>query len=102
MADLASQPAAVGQAFNIGTTEEVSILELAERIIQLTNSRSKIVMVPYDEAYGPGFEDMQRRVPSLDKIAAVIGFRPLSTLEDSLRRVIDYERNSGAIRLPET
>jgi UDP-glucose 4-epimerase len=89
---LALHPDAIGQVFNIGATEEVTIQELAERIIELSDSKSKIVFVPYDEAYAPGFEDMRRRVPSIERIHQLIGYSPKFTLDDTLRRVIDFER----------
>jgi len=89
---LATEPAAVGQVFNIGSTEEIAIRELAQRVIDLTGSRSAITYVPYDEAYAPGFEDMQRRVPSIDKIAAAIGYHPSYSLDETLERVIAFER----------
>ena len=90
---LAEQPEAVGQVFNIGNAEEITITGLAERIIALTNSPSTIQYVPYDQAYAPGFEDMRRRVPSLEKIQKLIGYQPTCTLDDSLRRVIAFERS---------
>ncbi len=90
---LSNHPDAVGQVFNIGTTEEITIRDLAERVISLTDSRSEIIMVPYDEAYRPGFEDMQRRVPSIEKLASLIGYQPLYSLNDTLQRVIDYEKS---------
>jgi UDP-glucose 4-epimerase len=89
---LAEHPDAPGCVFNIGSTEEVTIRQLAERVIALCNSRSEIAYVPYDEAYAPGFEDMRRRVPSLGKIEHLIGYKPGFRLEDTLRRVIAYER----------
>jgi UDP-glucose 4-epimerase len=89
---LASLPEAIGQVFNIGSTEEVTIRELAERVITATGSQSKIAYVPYEEAYAPGFEDMRRRVPDLGKIHQLIGYEPHYTLDDTIRRVIDYER----------
>ena len=89
--NLTEHPGAVGQVFNIGSTEEVTVLELAERVLALTESSSEIQMIPYDEAYAPGFEDMRRRVPSIDKVASLIGYRPRNTLDDTLRRVIQYE-----------
>jgi UDP-glucose 4-epimerase len=82
----------VGEVFNVGSTEEVTICELAERVIKATSSQSKIVYVPYEEAYAPGFEDMRRRVPDLGKVHQLIGYEPHFTLEDTLKRVIDYER----------
>lgn len=80
----------VGHVFNIGSNEEVSILELAERIKKLTNSESEIVFVPYDEAYEEGFEDMPRRVPDITKVNNLVGFRPTMTLDGILQSVIDF------------
>ena len=94
---LAENHAAIGQVFNVGSTEEVTILELAERILTLSGSHSEIRMVPYDEAYAPGFEDMRRRVPNIDKLANLIGYAPSCTLDDTLRRVISYERGQLGI-----
>ena len=81
---------AFGEVFNVGGIEEVSILELAKKIIVATGSRSEIQMVPYDQAFGKDFEDMERRVPGLDKIHNLIGFKPQTSLEDILTRVINY------------
>jgi len=89
---LAEHPEAVGQVFNIGSTEEVTIRELAERVINATGSSSKLVYVPYEEAYAPGFEDMRRRVPDLEKIRQLIGYATRYALEDTLERVILFER----------
>ncbi len=91
---LSSHPAAVGQVFNIGATEEVNIRELAERVIAATGSQSRIIYVPYEEAYAPGFEDMRRRVPDLSKVYQLIGYEPHFTLDDTLKRVVDFERQS--------
>lgn len=88
---LADHPNAVGQVFNIGSNEEVSIGQLAERIRELTSSPSEIVRVPYDEAYEEGFEDMPRRVPDISKIGALVGFRPEMTLDGILAEVIAYQ-----------
>ncbi|MBY0525327.1 MAG: GDP-mannose 4,6-dehydratase [Gemmataceae bacterium] len=81
-------PDAVGQVFNIGSNQEVSIGELAELVKALAHSRSEIVRVPYSEAYEAGFEDMPRRVPDTRKIQALIGFQPTLRLEAILERVI--------------
>lgn len=89
-------PGAVGEVFNIGNTEEISILALAERIRAMAGSRSEIVLVPYDQAYDPGFEDMPRRVPSLEKIHALVGYQPTVSLDDILGRVIAHERATVA------
>ncbi|MCC6956082.1 MAG: NAD-dependent epimerase/dehydratase family protein [Anaerolineales bacterium] len=89
---LAEHPGAVGQVFNIGGVEEITMRGLAERTIELTGSRSPIEYIPYDRAYAPGFEDMRRRVPGLQKISALIDYRPSFTLDETLRRVIAYEK----------
>jgi UDP-glucose 4-epimerase len=87
--------AAVGQIFNLGSDEEVTIDELADRVRKLTGSSSEIVHVTYDEAYGEGFEDMRRRVPSLEKINRLIGYRPKTTLDQIIEKVAyDFERAS--------
>ncbi len=83
-------PSARGQIFNVGTREEVSIRELAERVIQLAGSRSTIKLVPFEEAYGADFEDMQRRVPDLSKIERAIGYAPRYTLDEIIRDMIEY------------
>jgi UDP-glucose 4-epimerase len=88
---LMDNPASVGQVFNIGSNEEVTILELAERIKGLTNSDSEIVFIPYDEAYEEGFEDMPRRVPDITKIDAHVGFKPEMKLDGILQSVIEYQ-----------
>jgi UDP-glucose 4-epimerase len=87
---LMDDQAAVGQVFNIGSDQEVTILELAERVKELTNSDSEIVFVPYDEAYEEGFEDMPRRVPDISKVNSQIGFHPEMSLDGILQSVIRY------------
>jgi UDP-glucose 4-epimerase len=89
---LPKQPQAIGQIYNLGSTEEVSILELAQRVKQVTQSPSALQFIPYDEAYAKGFEDMRRRVPSLDKIEQLMGWRPTQSLDDILRLTIEYQR----------
>ena len=83
---------AFGQVFNIGGVEEISILDLAKRIIAACDSSSEIQFIPYDQAFGKDFEDMQRRVPSVERIAALIGFNPQTYLADILKHVIAYMR----------
>ena len=87
----------MGEVFNIGSTEEVSILELANRVLALTHSQSRIQIVPYDQAYEIGFEDMPRRVPDVSKINALIGYRPTLKLDDILQQVIAHERAVAAV-----
>ncbi len=79
-----------GEVFNIGSQQEVSILELAKKVKAATGSDSEIVLVPYDQAYEEGFEDMLRRVPDTSKIAAAVGYEPRVPLDEILQRVIDY------------
>jgi len=88
---LVDHPDAVGQVFNIGSTEEVSILELAQRVKSLTRSESEIVLVPYDEAYEQGFEDMPRRVPDITKVSTLVGYQPRTSLDEILMKVIDFQ-----------
>ncbi len=83
----------VGEVYNLGSETETPILELAERVKQLTESESPITFVPYTEAYGDNFEDMPRRVPSLEKIRAAIGWEPKIELDETLESVIEYERS---------
>lgn len=78
-----------GQVFNIGNDEETSILELANRVIKLTGSKSEIKIIPFSEAYPAGFEDMQRRIPDLSKIHTKIGYKPTRNLDDILKDVIN-------------
>jgi UDP-glucose 4-epimerase len=92
LVQLVNEPRAIGQVINIGNTEEVTISRLAERIRELSGSRSPIMLIPYDQAYESGFEDMPRRVPDLSKVTAMIGYKPKHTLEDILVQVIDYFR----------
>ena len=88
---LAEHPAAVGEVYNVGSDEETSILALAERIRTATGSGSEIRLVPYDEAYEEGFEDMERRLPDLSKVHALLGYRPRFDLDAILRDVVAYE-----------
>jgi UDP-glucose 4-epimerase len=87
---LIAEPRAVGQVINIGTTHEVTIRALAERVRDLAGSRSTIKFVPYDEAYESGFEDMRRRLPDLTRVTELIGYQPAHTLDDILLQVIQH------------
>jgi UDP-glucose 4-epimerase len=91
---LMDEPRAVGEVFNVGSNEEVTIRELAERVKALTGSSSEIVTVPYEQAYGEGFEDMPRRVPDIGKVERLVGYRPTRTLDQVLRGVIDFFRDA--------
>jgi UDP-glucose 4-epimerase len=92
---LMETPAAVGEVFNLGSDEEVSMNELARRVIQLTGSKSVIQHIPYEQAYGKQFDDMRRRVPALEKIRGVIGFKPTRDLNQIIQSVIEHERGVG-------
>jgi UDP-glucose 4-epimerase len=89
---LVDTPAAYGGVFNIGNETELSINELAERVIRLAGSSSKIQKIPYSEAYGDGFEDMRRRVPDLTKVRDLIGYRPRISVDEIIEKVIAYQR----------
>lgn len=90
---LMEEPAAYGQVYNIGSDEEVTINELARRVIERSGSASVIERVPYKDVYNSNFEDMQRRVPCLDKVRGLIGYEPTVNLDGILDAVIDYYRN---------
>ena len=96
LAKLVRTESALGEVFNLGNDEELSINELAERIRSAAGSRSPIVHIPYEQAYEEGFEDMQRRVPSLEKARRVIGYAPATRLAQIIEKVIEYERSRTA------
>ena len=83
------------RVFNVGSTEEISIRELAQRILKLTGSSSPIHRVPFHEAYAPGFEDMQRRVPDLTRINKSLGWHPTFSLDQTLLATIEHERRTA-------
>jgi UDP-glucose 4-epimerase len=84
-----------GHVFNVGSSQEITMGELAGRVKALAGSPSSIVFVPYDEAYQPGFEDLRRRVPDIGKAGRFVGYRPRVSLDETLRRVIDSARRDG-------
>jgi len=85
----------VGEVFNIGSNQEISILDLAKRVKDLTRSESEIVFVPYDEAYEEGFEDMPRRIPDTSKVDKLVGFKPEKRLDEILQKVIEFHSDSS-------
>jgi len=91
---LINEPKAVGEVFNIGSQEEISIGELAREIIASTKSKSDIVHIPYEKAYEHGFEDMQRRVPDTTKINKLVGFKSTFTLSEIIRDIVKYFKNN--------
>lgn len=93
---LLEEPLAEGDVFNVGSTEEISILELAEKVLDAAGSSSRIQLVPYEEAYEKGFEDMLRRVPDISKIKGLIGWEPTRTLDQIVDEVIEDARRDAA------
>ena len=88
---------AVGQVFNVGSDHEITISDLAKRVKELTSSQSEIVLVPYDEAYEEGFEDMPRRIPDISKVNRQIGFEPQMDLDGILRSVIEFHSGEFSV-----
>jgi len=97
LADLMRRDDAYGEVFNIGADEEISILDLAREVQRMTESKSEITIVPYEEAYEPGFEDMQRRIPDTSKIRSLLGWHPTKSLEEILSDVIDEHRRGARV-----
>ena len=93
---LAEHAAALGQVYNIGSSEEVTIRQLAERVRERTGSTSEIRLVPYEEAYEAGFEDFRRRVPSTAKLNAAIGWSPTTPLDVTIDQIIAYQQEERA------
>jgi UDP-glucose 4-epimerase len=89
---LIDEPRAIGQVFNIGNGNEITIGDLAEKIKRLTGSQSEIVRIPYDKAYEAGFEDMPRRVPDISKVRTLVGYAPTVDLDEILTQVIEHFR----------
>ena len=102
LANLAHHPYAVGEVFNIGNTQEITINELAELVKKMTGSKSEIIHIPYDRAYEKGFEDMPRRVPDISKIQRLISYQPSLDLERILERVIASIQNNERPELVST
>jgi len=91
--NLASHPGAIGEIFNLGGEEEITISDLAKKVKRLAKSNSEIVYLPYEEVYGEGFEDMRHRIPDTSKIRNLIGYVPRVGLDDALKKTIEYHRN---------
>jgi UDP-glucose 4-epimerase len=92
---LPRQAAAAGQVVNVGSQEEISMAGLAQRIVERTESASEITYIPYDEAFGDGFDDMRRRVPDLSRIGELIGWKPKHTLDQIIDQVVAEFRKGG-------
>ena len=91
---LVNEERAVGQVFNIGSTEEITIRQLAERVRERVDPGLEVRYIPYSEAYAEGFEDMRRRVPSIDKIHEYIGYEPTRNIDSILDELIDHYRSA--------
>lgn len=92
---LSESDAAIGEVFNVGSTEEISILDLAKRVIERTDSPSELEIIPYDQAYEAGFEDTRRRLPDTSKIQQTIGWSPQKDLNQTLDEIVAYFREHG-------
>jgi UDP-glucose 4-epimerase len=92
---LMSSPSAVGEVFNLGSDQEISINDLAKTVVRILGSQSKIEHIPYEVAYGRSFDDLPRRVPDLTRIKRAIGFAPRYSLEQIIRSVADFEQSQG-------
>ena len=88
-------PAARGEVFNVGSTEEISIGDLAKQVIEILRSSSSIELVSYNDAYAPGFEDMLRRKPLIDKLAKATGFRPATSLQEIIEMTAAVTKPEG-------
>ena len=97
MADLMDSEKAVGEVVNIGSTDEITILDLAERVRRACESGSEIRLIPYEEAYETGFEDMRRRIPDISKIGDLLDWRATRTLDQILQDVIESQRAPAAL-----
>ncbi|MBX3065990.1 MAG: GDP-mannose 4,6-dehydratase [Anaerolineae bacterium] len=89
---LGESPAAIGEVFNIGSSDEISIREAAEKIRERAGSQSEIITIPYDQAYEAGFEDMRRRVPDISKIQRVIGWNPTTPLNNTIDQILEHQK----------
>jgi UDP-glucose 4-epimerase len=92
---VAFSPETVGKTINIGNNEEISMFNLAQKIISMTNSKSKIVYFPYEEVYGRDFEDMARRVPNLDLIRSLVGWQPTRNLDTIILDIVQDLRSNS-------
>ena len=95
LSKLIEEPGAVGEVFNIGSQEEITIENLAKEIIKITKSKPPIKYIPYDKAYEEGFEDMQRRVPDTSKINKLIGFKPTYSLAEIIKDIVRYIKKNA-------
>jgi UDP-glucose 4-epimerase len=97
LARMPLSPEAQGKVINLGSQEEISMIGLAEKVIALTGSPSRVRMVPYDQAYGPGFDDMRRRVPDITRAKTILGWSPTISLDDVIRSIIAEQRPASVV-----
>ena len=90
---LMEQDNTIGEVFNLGSDEEISINNLAGKVIELAGSRSEVSHVSYDEVYPEGFEDMERRQPNLEKAFKYIGYKPTTSLDEIIKKIIEHEKS---------
>ena len=90
-----SDDSSIGEVFNVGGTGEITIRQLADKVIQYTKSSSEISYIPYSKAYPPGYEDMQRRVPDITKIRECLGWVPVHTIDSIIRDVVQFQRSES-------
>jgi UDP-glucose 4-epimerase len=92
LAGLMAAPAAAGRVFNVGSTDRITIADLARKVLEVTGSRSEVVFVPYEEVYGQGIDEMFHRAPAIDRIRAAIGWAPTRSLDQIIAEVVEYHR----------
>jgi UDP-glucose 4-epimerase len=102
LAALMDDPSTSGEIYNVGSTESVTISELAARVLELTGGRSQVVYIPYENVYGQGIEDMLHRRPSIEKLTAAVGWEPTRSLDEILRDVVSTARSAPVLPEPET
>jgi UDP-glucose 4-epimerase len=102
LSSLMDDPATSGEIYNVGSTESVTISELAARVLELTGGRSQVTYIPYENVYGQGIEDMLHRRPSIEKIKGTIGWEPTRSLDEILRDVVSTARSAPGLPEPET
>lgn len=95
LADIPASERAWGRVFNLGGTEEISMIELARRVIRVLESSSEVELIPYERAYGPGYEDMPRRVPDIARARELIGFKPVHDLDETIKAVAEWISAEG-------
>ena len=94
LAALMAEPSTAGRIYNVGSTDRITIGDLARRVIELTGSSSELVFVPYEQVYGQGIDEMFHRAPAIERIEEAVGWRPTRTLEEIVADVVAYAREA--------